>query len=117
MRFSEGVADGVLSLDEHWNGGGKPLGISGEDIPLYSRIALLSQVADIFQMSAGREAAIAEIGKRADSWFDPSLCAAFAPRCRPRRFLGDACLGPAGDHRSRKRAGPAGDHGRRRLSR
>jgi HD-GYP domain-containing protein (c-di-GMP phosphodiesterase class II) len=78
MRFSDGVADGVLSLDEHWNGGGKPLGISGEDIPLYSRIALLSQVADIFQMSAGREAAIAEIGKRSDSWFDPSLCAAFA---------------------------------------
>ena len=78
MRFSDGVADGVLSLDEHWNGGGKPVGISGEHIPLYSRIALLSQVADIFQMSAGREAAIAEIAKRADSWFDPSLCAAFA---------------------------------------
>jgi HD-GYP domain-containing protein (c-di-GMP phosphodiesterase class II) len=78
MRFSDGVADGVLSLDEHWNGGGKPVGISGEHIPLYSRIALLSQVADIFQMSAGREAAIAEIGKRSDSWFDPSLCAAFA---------------------------------------
>ncbi|MDM9627078.1 HD-GYP domain-containing protein [Rhizobium sp. S152] len=78
MRFSEGVADGVLSLDEHWNGGGKPLGLSGEDIPLFSRIALLSQVADIFQMSAGREAAIAEIGKRAGSWFDPSLAAAFA---------------------------------------
>ncbi len=78
MRFSDGVADGVLSLDEHWNGGGKPVGISGEEIPLYSRIALLSQVADIFQMSAGREAAIAEIGKRADTWFDPSLCTAFA---------------------------------------
>ncbi|WP_018898949.1 HD-GYP domain-containing protein [Rhizobium sp. 2MFCol3.1] len=77
MRFSEGVANGVLSLDEHWNGGGKPLGISGEEIPLYSRIALLSQVADIFQMSAGPQAAIAEINKRAGSWFDPALAAAF----------------------------------------
>jgi HD-GYP domain-containing protein (c-di-GMP phosphodiesterase class II) len=77
MRFSEGVADGVLSLDEHWNGGGKPLGLSGEEIPLYSRIALISQVADIFQMSAGPQAAIAEIEKRAGSWFDPSLAAAF----------------------------------------
>jgi HD-GYP domain-containing protein (c-di-GMP phosphodiesterase class II) len=78
MRFSEGVASGVLSLDEHWNGGGKPVGIAGEEIPLYSRIALLSQVADIFQMSAGRDAAIAEIAKRADGWFDPALCQAFA---------------------------------------
>jgi response regulator RpfG family c-di-GMP phosphodiesterase len=48
------VASGVLSLDEHWNGGGKPVGTAGEEIPLYSRIALLAQVADIFQMSAGR---------------------------------------------------------------
>jgi HD-GYP domain-containing protein (c-di-GMP phosphodiesterase class II) len=78
MRFSESVAEGVLNLDEHWNGGGKPLGIAGEGIPLFSRIALLSQVADIFQMSSGPDAAAAEIAKRAGSWFDPALAAAFA---------------------------------------
>ncbi|KQV63820.1 HD-GYP domain-containing protein [Rhizobium sp. Root1220] len=78
MRFSEDVAGGVLNLDEHWNGGGRPLGIVGEAIPLFSRIALLSQVADIFQMSGGPEAAMAEIRKRAGSWFDPALTAAFA---------------------------------------
>ncbi|KQV32605.1 metal-dependent phosphohydrolase [Rhizobium sp. Root1203] len=78
MRFSESVADGVLNLDEHWNGGGKPLGIAGDSVPLFSRIALLSQVADIFQMSNGPDAAIAEVAKRAGSWFDPALAAAFA---------------------------------------
>ncbi|MBB3320473.1 HD-GYP domain-containing protein (c-di-GMP phosphodiesterase class II) [Rhizobium sp. BK181] len=77
MRFSEAVAAGVLNLDEHWNGGGRPLGIGGEAIPLFSRIALLSQVADIFQMSGGPTAAITEVRKRVGTWFDPALAAAF----------------------------------------
>jgi HD-GYP domain-containing protein (c-di-GMP phosphodiesterase class II) len=77
MRFSEKVAEGILSLDEHWSGGGKPDGVAGDQIPLFSRIALLSQVIDIFQLSGGPRSALKEIKKRKGDWFDPSLVDAF----------------------------------------
>lgn len=77
MHFSEGVAKGILGLDEHWNGGGKPDGITGETIPLFSRIALLAQVIDVFQVSGGPKSAMKEISKRRGDWFDPSLVDAF----------------------------------------
>lgn len=77
MRFSEGVAQGILALDEHWNGGGKPDGLAGDQIPLFSRIALLAQVIDIFHVSGGRKSALTEIKKRKGDWFDPSLVKAF----------------------------------------
>jgi HD-GYP domain-containing protein (c-di-GMP phosphodiesterase class II) len=71
------VADGVRSLDEHWNGRGKPQGLAGESIPLYARIALLAQVVDVFRTAAGPQAALAEVRSRAGQWFDPALVAAF----------------------------------------
>ena len=77
LRFSDRVADGIQNLDEHWNGYGKPLGLKGADIPLFSRIALLSQVVDVFHRSGGRDAAIGEIKKRSGGWFDPELVAIF----------------------------------------
>jgi HD-GYP domain-containing protein (c-di-GMP phosphodiesterase class II) len=77
MRFGEAVAQGIQNLDEHWDGGGMPLGLSGEAIPIYSRIALIAQVIDVFQVANGVDAAKAEIGHRAGTWFDPQLVAAF----------------------------------------
>lgn len=77
MRFSEGVAQGILGLDEHWNGGGKPDGLAGAEIPLFSRIALLAQVIDIFHLSGGQKSALKEVTKRKGDWFDPSLVEAF----------------------------------------
>jgi putative nucleotidyltransferase with HDIG domain len=78
MRFSEAIANGIASLDEHWDGGGKPNGIAGTDIPLYSRIALLAQVIDVFQKAEGQNAAIQEIENRSGTWFDPELVEAFS---------------------------------------
>ena len=77
MRFSENVAQGILGLDEHWNGGGKPNGVAADQIPLFSRIALLAQVVDIFHISGGRHSALKEISKRRGEWFDPALVDAF----------------------------------------
>ncbi|KAA3654159.1 MAG: HD-GYP domain-containing protein [Proteobacteria bacterium] len=76
LRFGEGVAMGVHSLDEHWNGEGRPERLAGEAIPLYSRIALLAQVVDVFHTADGAAAALAEARARAGSWFDPTLVAA-----------------------------------------
>ena len=77
LRFPETVAQGIHCLDEHWNGAGRPDKLVGEDIPLYSRIALLGQVIDVFHQTSGREAAIKEAKKRSGRWFDPVLVAAF----------------------------------------
>ena len=77
MRFSEAVVLGVQYLDEHWDGGGKPTGAAGEDIPLNARIALLAQVIDVFRTLGGRDAALREARARAGTWFDPRLVDAF----------------------------------------
>ncbi|MBI5040043.1 MAG: HD domain-containing protein [Gammaproteobacteria bacterium] len=45
LGLGKAVADGIFSLDEHWNGKGKPQGLHGDAIPLESRIALVAQVA------------------------------------------------------------------------
>jgi HD-GYP domain-containing protein (c-di-GMP phosphodiesterase class II) len=73
LRFPESVAAGIYSLDEHFNGQGRPQGLAGEAIPLYSRIALLAQVVDVFHTAGGRLAAFEEVRQRAGGWFDPAL--------------------------------------------
>ena len=78
MRFSEDVARGILDLDEHFDGTGKPDGLSGTDISIHARIALLAQVVDVFYTGGGKEAACKEIALRSGNWFDPALCSAFA---------------------------------------
>ncbi len=77
LRFSEGVAEAIAALDEHWDGSGLPLGIAGEAIPLGARIALLAQVADVFFMALGSKAAREEIARRSGGWIDPALASAF----------------------------------------
>lgn len=77
MRFPEAVADGIRCLDEHWDGGGEPNGLTGEDIPLYARIALLAQLVDVFHTSGGRDAACKELELRSGGWLDPSLVTGF----------------------------------------
>jgi HD-GYP domain-containing protein (c-di-GMP phosphodiesterase class II) len=77
LRFSEDVACGIYSLDEHFNGQGKPQGLSGESIPVFARIALLAQVIDVFHTTGGAQAAMDEVHLRAGRWFDPQLVQAF----------------------------------------
>ncbi len=75
LRFNEAVAAGIHALDEHWDGAGRPEGLAGAAIPIYSRIALLSQVVDVFHTVAGSEGALREARHRAGTWFDPELVA------------------------------------------
>ena len=73
MRFSEAVAQGILDLDEHWDGSGQPLGLAGPAISRFGQIALLAQVVDVFFMRGGPAAALSEITGRSGRWFDPRL--------------------------------------------
>lgn len=77
LRFPESVAQGIYSLDEHYNGQGKPEKLAGQAIPLFSRIALLAQVIDVFHTADGARAAQAEVRLRSATWFDPQLVQAF----------------------------------------
>lgn len=77
LRFSEDVAQGIYSLDEHFNGQGRPDGLKADTIPMFSRIALLAQVIDVFQIADGADAALNEIRERSGVWFDPLLVDAF----------------------------------------
>ncbi|MGJ8528345.1 HD-GYP domain-containing protein [Maritalea sp.] len=77
MRFSEPVAEALLSLDEHWDGSGNPEGRKGKAIPKFSQIALLSQIVDVFFEAGGRAQAIEVVQSRSGTWFDPNLVKAF----------------------------------------
>ena len=86
LRFNQEIADGIYALDEHWNGLGQPHKISGTQISIYARIALLAQVIDVMHQSDGSTAAIHEVKKRKKSWFDPALVDAFIEIAKDQAF-------------------------------
>jgi HD-GYP domain-containing protein (c-di-GMP phosphodiesterase class II) len=88
LRFPEAVAAGIYSLDEHWNGAGKPDQLAGTAIPVYARIALLAQVIDVFHTAGGRAAALKEARARSGQWFDPGLVRAFEGVAQSEDFWG-----------------------------
>lgn len=94
LGLSEQVCSGIYHLDEHWDGSGRPQGLSGRSIPLFSRIALLAQIADVFQMQFGREAAIDEVRRRSGGWLDPELTIAFE-RLSSRKEFWEALASPS----------------------
>ena len=73
LGFPEASAEAVRSLDEHWNGMGHPAGLRGEEIPLLSRIANISQTIEAFFRNGGESAARSVVRARKGSWFDPKL--------------------------------------------
>ena len=86
LRFPEAVSSGIYSLDEHFNGKGRPAALAGDKIPVYARIALLAQVIDVFHTADGRSAALKEARARSGTWFDPGLVASFEAVASDERF-------------------------------
>ena len=77
MRFSEALPTASGVSTSIWTAAASRWGCSGAAIPVYSRIALLAQVIDVFHVANGPEAALREAHNRAGTWFDPALVAAF----------------------------------------
>ena len=73
LGFRRETAEAIRTLDEHWDGGGQPLGLRGEEIPLLGRILCLAQTVEIFHGAGGVEAAWAVARRRSGGWFDPAL--------------------------------------------
>lgn len=82
MGFPEETARAIRSLDEHWDGKGRPDGLKGEEIPLSARICGLAQTVEVFFTAHGPAGAeeIAEV--RAGRWFDPALVDVFLAEAR-----------------------------------
>ena len=73
LNFPEATANAISSLDEHWDGKGHPLGLSGEEIPITSRIMGLAQTVEVFNSEYGTAHAIEVARSRSGTWFDPQL--------------------------------------------
>jgi diguanylate cyclase (GGDEF)-like protein/PAS domain S-box-containing protein len=77
------IAEYILSHHERWDGTGYPQGLSGENIPLLSRVISVVDAYDamtndrLYRDAMTREAAITEISNNSGSQFDPEIAALF----------------------------------------
>jgi HD-GYP domain-containing protein (c-di-GMP phosphodiesterase class II) len=90
------VARIVRSSHEHWDGGGYPEGLAGEEIPLGARIVLVCDAYNAitsdrpYRPARSHEESIAEIERCAGEQFDPRVVRAFVA------VLGEPSEAPAG---------------------
>ena len=73
LGFPSLTSQAIGHVDEHWCGLGHPVGLSGDEIPLLSRVLLLSQTFEAFFTENGLDAAMRMAAMRSGRWFDPSL--------------------------------------------
>jgi HD-GYP domain-containing protein (c-di-GMP phosphodiesterase class II) len=73
LDFPEQTGQAILALDEHWDGGGHPLGLRGDQIPMLARIVSLSQTVEVFARQDGLDTAMDVARDRRGTWFDPDL--------------------------------------------
>ncbi len=77
------IAQYILCHHERWDGRGYPQGLSGDDIPLLSRIISIVDSYDamthdrVYKKALTKEEAIAEIHNNSGSQFDPKIAALF----------------------------------------
>jgi HD-GYP domain-containing protein (c-di-GMP phosphodiesterase class II) len=88
LELPEATQAAIRALDEHWDGAGQPLGLSGEEIPLLGRILCLAQTLEVFVRTMGLPGALAMALKRRGRWFDPALVDALLSIRDDRRFWG-----------------------------
>lgn len=77
LGFPVDAAEAVRSLDEHWDGKGRPRGLRGAEIPPLARIACIAQTIDVFLTAFGLAAAREMVRDRRGRWFAPDLVDAF----------------------------------------
>jgi len=73
IGLGEVAARAIMDVDEHWDGGGYPAGISGDQISLAGRVLCLAQTAEVFWQHGGASAACEIARRRRRTWFDPEL--------------------------------------------
>jgi response regulator RpfG family c-di-GMP phosphodiesterase len=79
--FGPEVAVTVMSLHEHWDGRGLPMGLTGEAIPLFARIVTLADGLDTAVTGEGAVSALTTIHARSGSWYDPQIASVLLALC------------------------------------
>jgi HD-GYP domain-containing protein (c-di-GMP phosphodiesterase class II) len=83
IKFLSHIANDVLHHQERYDGKGYPAGLSGEDIPVASRIVAVVDTFDAmttdrpYRKALPTEAALEEIKKNSGTQFDPKVVEAF----------------------------------------
>lgn len=104
-REIDSIADLVLHHHERWDGNGYPEGLSGESIPLLSRIISVVDAYDAmtndrsYRTAMTPEKAQEELKRCAGSQFDPSVVSAFLQMLQeePERFAPEKKTAPDTD--------------------
>jgi response regulator RpfG family c-di-GMP phosphodiesterase len=73
LGLGHAAAEAVRSLNEHWDGGGHPDALKGEQIPLPSRICAVARHLDVVSSERGISRSISTLIERSGTWFDPEL--------------------------------------------
>ncbi len=73
LGFPPATSEAIGHVDEHWCGVGHPVGLSGDEIPVLSRVLLLAQTVEAYWMENGIAAALEMAKRRRGRWFDPSM--------------------------------------------
>jgi HD-GYP domain-containing protein (c-di-GMP phosphodiesterase class II) len=83
IDFLERVIPFILYHHEHWDGGGYPYGLKGNEIPREGRLLLVCDAFDAmtttrpYRTGLEPEVAIEELAKGKEKQFDPKYVAAF----------------------------------------
>lgn len=87
------IAKCVLFHHEKWDGGGYPLGLKKEEIPLFSRIISVADSYDamvherVYKKAMKKEDAIAELKRCSGTQFDPEIVDIFIDYIKQSRSL------------------------------
>jgi HD-GYP domain-containing protein (c-di-GMP phosphodiesterase class II) len=73
LELSDEVLDALSAAYEQWDGRGWPNGLKGEDVPLASRVAQISEFVEVAYRVGGPAAARELARKRGGKQFDPEL--------------------------------------------
>jgi HD-GYP domain-containing protein (c-di-GMP phosphodiesterase class II) len=73
MGLSDGTANAIRSLHEHWDGHGEPDQLWHREIPIHSRVMLLAQTLQVYGAEKGFETALDVVRQRSGTWFEPDL--------------------------------------------
>ena len=73
LGLGRGVAEGVRTVEEHWDGSGHPRGLRGEEIPIVARLLAVAQALEVYTVENDAWSALARVQRRAGRWFDANI--------------------------------------------